>query len=244
MSELARAVNELVIANRILAHQGVVDAYGHVSVRHPHDPGKYLLSRSRSPELVEHDDILEFTLDSRPVGDRKDKLYIERFIHGAIYEANPEVGAVVHSHAVETLAFGISSVALRPVVHNASGCGARIPVWDIRDRFGDTTLLVENQEQGRDLAKRLGRGRVALMRGHGFAAASHTLAEVLKISIYLPTNARVLMDAIRLGGEVRYLSEGEIAVRESKQGPGGADVARAMEYWARRAGCGHLLGSA
>jgi ribulose-5-phosphate 4-epimerase/fuculose-1-phosphate aldolase len=89
MTELERAINDLVIANRILAHEGVVDAYGHVSVRHPDDPNKYLLARSRSPELVEHDDILEFTLDSKPVGGRKDKIYLERFIHGALYEANP-----------------------------------------------------------------------------------------------------------------------------------------------------------
>ncbi len=240
MTELEKAINELVIANRILAHEGVVDAYGHVSVRHPGDPGKYLLSRSRSPELVEHADILEFTLDSKPVGGRKDKIYLERFIHGALYEANPAIGAVVHSHAIETLPFGVTGVPLRPVIHGASSCGMHIPVWDISNKFGDTTLLVETHEQGQDLARCLGHGRMALMRGHGFAAAGRNLAEVLKISINLPRNARVLMDALRLGGEVKYLSEGEIAVRE-KFGPGGADVARAIEYWARRAGCGDLL---
>jgi ribulose-5-phosphate 4-epimerase/fuculose-1-phosphate aldolase len=240
MTELERAINDLVIANRILAHEGVVDAYGHVSVRHPDDPNKYLLARSRSPELVEHDDILEFTLDSKPVGGRKDKIYLERFIHGALYEANPSVGAVVHSHAIETLAFGISGVPLRPVIHGASSCGAHIPVWDISDKFGDTTLLVENHEQGHDLARCLGHGRMALMRGHGFAAAGRNLPEVLKISINLPRNARVLMDALHLGGKVKYLSDGEIAARE-KFGPGGADVARAIEYWSRRAACGDLL---
>jgi len=240
MTALERAINDLVIANRILAHEGVVDAYGHVSLRHPDDPGKYLLSRSRSPELVSHEDILEFTLDSRPVGGRKDKVYLERFIHGAIYEAHHDVNAVVHSHAVETLSFGISSVPLRPVIHVASACGPHVPVWDIREKFGDTTLLVENHDQGRDLAQCLGHGRVALMRGHGFSAAGRNLGEVLKISVYLPRNARVLMEAIQLGGDVRYLSEGEMAAREIF-GPGGADVARAIEYWARRAGCGHLL---
>jgi len=240
MSELGRAIDELVLANRILAHEGIFDAFGHVSIRHPNDPGKYLLSRSRSPELVKQEDILEFTLDNRLVGDVKAKVYLERFIHGAIYEANPEIGAVVHSHAVEVLPFGISSVPLRPVIHCASQCGAHIPVWDISDKFGDTGLLVVNQEQGRDLAKCMGHGRVALMRGHGFAAAGRTVAEALKVSIYLPRNARVLMDAVRLGGDVKYLSQGEIAVREG-HGPGGAEIARAMEYWARRAGCEHLL---
>lgn len=240
MTELERAINDLVIANRILANEGVVDAFGHVSVRHPSDPSKYLLSRARSPELVEHADILEFTLDSRPVVDKAPKIYLERFIHGGLYEANPDIKAVIHSHAMETLPFGISSVPLRTVIHGASSCGAHIPVWDIRDKFGDTTLLVENHDQGRDLASFIGHGRVALMRGHGFAAAGRNLAEALKIAVYLPKNARVLMDAIRLGGDVKYLSEGEIALRE-RFGPGGADVARAIEYWARRAGCGHLL---
>jgi HCOMODA/2-hydroxy-3-carboxy-muconic semialdehyde decarboxylase len=240
MTALDRAINDLVIANRVLAHEGVVDAYGHVSVRHPDDPGKYLLSRSLSPEHVAHADILAFTLDSRPVGDRKEKVYLERFIHGAIYEANRDVNAVVHSHAAETLPFGISSVPLRPVIHVASACGAHVPVWDISEKFGDTSLLVENHDQGRDLAQCLGHGRVALMRGHGFSAAGRTLGEVLQLAIYLPRNARVLMEAIQLGGDVKALSEGEIAVRESL-GPGGGDVARAVEYWARRAGCGHLL---
>ncbi len=240
MSELERAINDLVIANRILAHEGVVDAFGHISIRHPHDPGKYLLSRARSPELVEHSDILEFTLDSRIADGKQEKVYLERFIHGALYEANPEIRAVVHSHAVEILPFSVSSVPLRAVVHNSSQCGAHVPVWDIRDKFGDTGLLVENQDHGRDLAKFIGRGRVALMRGHGFAASGRTLAEVLKVAVYLPRNARVLMDAIRLGGEVKYLSDGEIAIREG-HGPGGADVARAWEYWARRAGCANLL---
>ncbi|HEY8580646.1 MAG TPA: class II aldolase/adducin family protein, partial [Beijerinckiaceae bacterium] len=200
MADMKRVVNELVAANRILAHEGVVDAYGHISVRHPEDPGLFLLSRSRSPELVEPEDIMTFRLDGSPADGRTDSPYLERFIHCGAYEANPEVMSVVHSHALAVLPFSVSDVPLRPVIHTASHAGADIPVWDIRDKFGDTGLLVQNLEQGRDLARTLGKNRVALMRGHGFTAAGRSLGEVLKISIYLPQNAQVYLDALRLGG--------------------------------------------
>src|SRR5215470_5473005 len=242
MASIASVINDLVIANRVLAHENVLDAYGHVSMRHPDDPTRFLLSRARSPELVEHDDILEYTLDGQVCGGAGHRPYVERFIHSAIYEVNPAIKAVVHSHALEVLPFSISSVPLRPVVHTASECGHHIPVWDIRDKFGDTTLLVVNQEQGRDLAHVLGNNRVALMRGHGFAAAGRSLGEVMKTSVYLPKNARVLSEALLLGGEVKYLSQGEITARDTF-GPGGTDFARAWEYWAMRAGCGELLHS-
>ena len=232
--------DELVTANRILAHQGVVDAYGHISMRHPHDPKRFLLSRSLSPELVEPEDILEFGLDGELIDKNSGKPYLERFIHAGIYEANPEIMSVVHSHALEVLPFSISTVPLIPVIHTASHCGASIPVWDIEDNFGDTQLLVTTLAQGRDLARKLARNRVALMRGHGFAAAGRTIGEVLKVSIYLPQNARVLMDAMRLGGGLKPLSAREIEVRDSA-GPGGNELGRAIEYWASKAGCSHLL---
>ena len=233
-------IREIAAANRILAHHGVVDAYGHISHRHPTKPERFLLSRSKSPELVEPEDILEFNLDGSIADGRTDKPYLERFIHAGIYEANPEIMSVVHSHALEVLAFSISTVPLVPVIHTASHCGAHIPLWDIADRFGDTGLLVTTLEQGRDLAKTLARNRIALMRGHGFAAAGRTIGEVLKVSIYLPQNARVMMDAMRLGGGVKALTAREIEIRD-EAGPGGRELDRAMEYWAAKAGCSHLL---
>lgn len=239
MSESGRAIRDVVIGNRILANEGVVDAYGHVSIRHPKNPERYLLARSRSPELVEPDDIMEFTLEGTPVGDDKRPPYLERFIHGAIYELRPDVQAVVHAHAEEVLPFTITTTPLRPVVHMASFMGHRVPVWDIRDRFGDTNLLVVNMEQGRDLAKCLGGDRVALMRGHGFAAAGRSLQEAIRISVYLPRNARILLDALRLG-DVKGLSPGEIDAHTSFK-PDDPSMWRAWEYWARRAGCGDLL---
>ena len=241
MSELDEARRNLVIGNRILAHQNVVDAYGHISVRHPANPEHFLLSRSRAPELVTAADIMEFTLDGTVVGDDKRPPYLERFIHGAIYEARPDVHSVVHSHAEETLAFGITDVPLQPVIHVASVIGPLVPVWDIAEAFGDATnLLVTNVDHGRDLAKRLGRNQVALMRGHGFAAVGATIMDVVRVSVYLPVNARVLTTALRFG-VFKPLAAGEIANRAAfnPRSPAGW---RAWEYWARRAGVGDLLG--
>jgi ribulose-5-phosphate 4-epimerase/fuculose-1-phosphate aldolase len=241
MIELQRAIRELVIANRILAKEEVVDAYGHVSIRHPQRPEHYLLSCSRSPELVTPEDIMEFTLESEAVGSDRRSPYLERFIHGAIYESRPDINAVVHAHAEDVLPFTITATPLRPVIHSGSVIGAPVPVWDIADKFGDgTNLLVTTLAQGRDLAQRLGKGRVALMRGHGFAAAGRNLLEVLRIAIYLPRNARVQQAAMRMGG-YKPLSEGEIAARTAIFQPGSSEVMRAWEYWARRSGCSELL---
>jgi HCOMODA/2-hydroxy-3-carboxy-muconic semialdehyde decarboxylase len=241
MTDLERALADVVIANRILAHEGIVDAYGHVSVRHPRDPKRYLLARSLSPEMVQQADIMEFDLEGTPAGGDSRQPYLERFIHAAVYEARPEVAAVVHAHAEDVLPFGITSTPLRPVIHSGSFMGAEVPVWDIRDRFGDTNLLVTNLPQGRDLAARLAGHNVALMRGHGFVAAARSLIEVVRMSVYVPRNARVQMAAMRLG-EVKPLSRGEIDARNAGYKPHSPETWRAWEYWATRAGCRELLG--
>ena len=236
-----RLITELVVANRILASEDVVDAYGHVSVRHPDDPGRYLLSCSRSPALVERSDIMEFDLAGKPLKDAGRALYLERFIHGAIYEARPDVLAVVHAHAEDVLPFGITTVPLRPVIHSGAFIGAEVPVWDIAERFGDrTNLLVTNMAQGRDLAQRLASHNVTLMRGHGFAAAARSLIDVVRLSVYLPRNARVQYRAMQLG-ELKPLSRGEIDARTSGYQPQSPETQRAWQYWAARAGCAELL---
>lgn len=240
MTDLERAAADLVIANRILAHENVVDAYGHVSVRHPGDPKRFLLARSLSPELVEHGDIMEFDLEGNALGGDERQPYLERFIHGAVYEARPEVVAVVHAHAEDVLPFGITGAPLRPVIHSGSFMGEQVPVWDIRDRFGDTNMLVTNVPQGRDLAVRLGGNNVALMRGHGFVAAARSLIEVVRMSVYVPRNARVQMAAMQLGA-VKPLSRGEIAARNAGYKPNAPETWRAWQYWATRAGCKELL---
>jgi HCOMODA/2-hydroxy-3-carboxy-muconic semialdehyde decarboxylase len=243
MSTLDSVIADLVVANRILAREDVVDAYGHVSVRHPDNPRHFFLSRSVSPELVERDDIVELGLDGQPVREEKRALYLERFIHAAILEARPDIQAVVHAHAEDILPFGIApATPLRPVIHSGSFIGSHVPVWDIADKFGDTNLLVTNMEQGRDLAKSLGADNVALMRGHGFASAGRSLIEVVRMSVYLPRNARALLRARQLGGEVKYLSQGEIDARNRGYSPYSTETWRAWQYWANKAGCSHMLG--
>ncbi len=241
MDELERSIGDLVIANRILAKEDVVDAYGHVSIRHPQKPDRYLLSRSLSPEFVTRGDIIEFMLDGQPVNDSRPP-YLERFIHGAIYEARPDVNAVIHSHAEDILPFSISKTPMCCVAHVASDMGAHVPVWDIAEKFGDeTNLLVINMAQGRDLARKLGSDSVVLMRGHGFSAAADGLLKLVRLSVYLPRNARVLLAAMRIG-EFKALSEGELRTRNNFRA-GSPEMQRGWEFWARRAGCGDMLAS-
>jgi HCOMODA/2-hydroxy-3-carboxy-muconic semialdehyde decarboxylase len=226
-----------------LANEDVVDAYGHVSVRNPDAPERFFLAHSKSPALIEAGDIVEHTLDGQAYKPEQRPLYLERFIHAAIYEARPEVMAVVHAHAEDVLAFTITKAPLRPVIHSGAFIGAEVPVWDIAERFGDrTNLLVTNMDQGRDLAKTLGGRNVALMRGHGFAAAARSLIDVVRMSVYLPRNARVQYKAMQIG-ELKALSTGEINARAAGPGykPQSPETQRAWQYWAQRAGCAELL---
>jgi ribulose-5-phosphate 4-epimerase/fuculose-1-phosphate aldolase len=241
MDELERSIGDLVIANRILAKEEVVDAYGHVSIRHPSKPDHYLLSRSLSPEFVTPADIIEFKLDGTPTSDTR-PAYLERYIHGAVYEARPDVNAVIHSHAEAVLPFSISKTPMCCVAHVASDMGTHVPVWDIDEKFGDATnLLVINMDQGRDMAKKLGKNSVVLMRGHGFAAAADGLLKLVRLSVYLPRNARILMAAIQMG-EFKAMSENEIKTRNNFRA-GSPEMQRGWEFWAKRAGCGDMLKS-
>ncbi len=242
MSQLDDLLRDLVVANRILSNEDVVDAYGHISVRHPDNPRRLFMSRSRAPELVERHDLIEFDAEGEPVNDIRQP-YLERFIHAAIFEARPDVSAVVHAHAEDTLPFGLIEVPLQPVIHSGSFIGGKVPVWDIRKKFGDTNMLVTNMAQGRDLAKCLGSGNVALMRGHGFASAARSIIEVVRLSVYLPRNARVQMNVLRMGGRPKPLSKGEIAARFRGYKPTSTETWRAWEYWATRAGCADMIGA-
>ena len=236
MDKLFNNIRNLVIANRILAREGVVDGFGHVSIRHPDRPDRFLLSRSRSPELVALDDILEFDLAGDAVDPRGKPVYLERFIHAACYESRPDVKAVVHSHAAETIPFGITGTPLRPIFHVAARMGATVPIWDIADRFGDTNLLVSNLTQAQDMAKTLGSNRVVLMRGHGITVAADSLHNAVTTAIYANLNARLQAQAM-LMGPVKYLSAGELAeaFKLSTGGTLGGD--RTWEYFRSRAGC-------
>ena len=206
---VAHALNELVIANRILAREDVIDDFGHVSVRHPSDPGRYFLSRSRSPEIVTRDDLMEFTLDGEPVAPNPRPMYRERAVHGAVYLARPEINAVTHHHARAVLPFTMGRVKLRPVFHMASVIGHDVPVWDSQAEFGDTNMLIETMPQGQSMARAMGGERCVLIRGHGATCAGTSLREAVFVSIYLKENADALLRMLPLG-EPTYLTPGEI----------------------------------
>lgn len=207
----AAVIEDLVAANRILAHYGVLDGFGHVSARHPERAGAFLLACARAPDLIAARDIMTFDLDSNPLDGDARKPYLERFIHGEIYRARPDVRAIVHSHSPSVIPFAASSVKLRPVYHMGSFLGAGAPVFDIRRHFGCTDMLVRNREQGAALARDLGAQGVALMRGHGFVAAAESIPVAVYRAIYTELNAAAQQKAIALGGTVTYLEPDEAA---------------------------------
>jgi HCOMODA/2-hydroxy-3-carboxy-muconic semialdehyde decarboxylase len=176
---------------------------------------------------------MEFAGDGTPIEPAGRKPYAERFIHGAVYEARPDVCAVVHHHSPSVIPFSVTAAPLSPVMHMCAGIGARIPTWDSRAHFGDTNLLVTNETMARDLAKALGHRPVILMRGHGCVVAGASLREVIFNSIYLQLNADVQMKAAGLG-EITFLSEGEIAAVLGTRSS--FTFERAWEFWCRRAG--------
>jgi HCOMODA/2-hydroxy-3-carboxy-muconic semialdehyde decarboxylase len=224
----------LVAANRILANENVVDAFGHVSVRDPRNLRRFVMSRSLSPALVALEDLMEFALDGTPVDARGRTAYGERMIHGAIYEARDDVNAVVHCHAYSILPFAITDVPLTPLIHTASIIGAEIPVWDIRDAYGDTDLLVRTIEQGRGLATALGDHTCLLMRGHGAVVVGATIPRAVLTAIYLTVNASVALQAHTLG-EPEGLTDEEIErAAETQFSPLALD--RAWEHLCLRAG--------
>lgn len=237
MAELGQLLQDLVVANRILAREGVLDGFGHVTFRHPDDSQRYFMARSRAPELVRLEDIIEFTLEGEPIDQLGRAMYAERPIHGAIYAARPDVQAICHNHSPSVIPFGISQVPLRPVFHMGALIGADIPVWDIRDEFGDTNLLVREWAHGQSLARTLGGRRVALMRGHGSVVAGASLKEATMAAVYLEVNAKLQMQAQQLATPLNFLTPGEVEASASMLlGIGYPSMDRAWEYWRHRAG--------
>jgi ribulose-5-phosphate 4-epimerase/fuculose-1-phosphate aldolase len=231
-TKLDEARVQLARANRMLANEGVLDAFGHVSLRHPTDPKRYLLSRSRGPELVQPEDILEFNLDSEPLKPPTARLYSERVIHGEIFKARPEVMAVCHHHAPSILPFCVSGAVMKPINHLGATMGLKIPVWDSRDEFGNTNLLVAKPEEGASLARALGPNWTVLMRRHGATVAGKTLEELTFRTVYTARNAAMQIQAHALGF-VSPLNAAETALAgEYNLRPG--PVARAWEYWSVR----------
>ena len=205
-------LDDLVAANHILVDEGVLDAFGHVSVRHDQAPDRFLLARNMAPGQVRREDILQFALDGTPLdaGDRR--VYLERFIHGAIYRARPDVMAVVHSHSPSVVPFSVSRKArLRPVCHMSGFLGAGAPLFEIRDTAGDASdLLVRDDRLGRALADSLGAASFVLMRGHGSTTVAPSLKLVVYRAVYAEVNAKLQMQALQLG-DPEYLTAGEAA---------------------------------
>jgi len=226
-------VEDLVAANRILVDQGVLDGYGHVSARHDRDPGRYLMARSIAPELVTAADIMEYDLDSVPVDPRGRSLYLERFIHGEVYKARPDVKAVVHSHSPSVIPFGVSAAPLKPLYHMSAFLWEGVPVFDIRQAAsGMTDMLVRNGSLGAALARTLGSRAAVLMRGHGAVVVGATLPQAVFRSVYMEVNAKLQAQAMALGGPVTYLDPEE--ARRAEVSLGGT-LARPWELWKRKA---------
>jgi ribulose-5-phosphate 4-epimerase/fuculose-1-phosphate aldolase len=227
-------IADLVAANRILAMQGVLDGWGHVSVRHNRDPNRFLLSRSLAPELITARDILEFDLDNNAVNAKGANLYSERFIHGEIYKTRPDVMAVTHFHAPPVIPFSIVDVPLRPVYHRAAFIAQGVPIFDIKDAAGMTDLLIRNPMLGAALARSIADKPAVLMRGHGATVVGPSLQRLVGRSIFLAMNATLQAQAMALapGGRINYLDPEEARLIEAREGYG---LGRAWEAWKRKA---------
>ena len=226
-----QVLEDLVAANRILAMEGVLDGYGHVSVRAEGRPGHFVMSRSLAPPLVTLDDLMEHGPDSEPVGDKR-RAYLERFIHGEIYRTRADVVAIVHSHADSVVPFGITKGKLRPVYHMASFLWSGVPVFEIRKFRTESDLLIRDREMGEALAGTLGPCPCVLMRGHGMTVVGDSIQEVVFRAIYTATNARLQMQAQGLEGPVEFLSEaeGKLATTTNR-----ATIERPWELWKKKA---------
>lgn len=226
-------VEDLVAANRILFHQGVVDGFGHVSVRHDKRPDRFLLARSMAPGLVTAGDILEFDLDGNPTAPDGPPTYLERFIHGEILRARPDVGAVVHSHSPSVIPFGVvSGVPLRAVFHMGGFLGTATPIFEIGETAGTSSdMLIRDGRLGVALARSLGANTAVLMRGHGSTVVGANLRQAVFRAVYTEVNARLQAEAMRLG-PVTYLSEGEAAATSTTNS---GQVNRAWDLWRMKA---------
>jgi HCOMODA/2-hydroxy-3-carboxy-muconic semialdehyde decarboxylase len=231
--KLAEARAELALANRMVANEGIIDAFGHVSMRHPDDPGRYLISRSRAPELVTADDLIEYDLDSRPVREPGVGQYSERVIHGEIYKARPEVMSVCHHHCPAFMPLLATGTDYLPVFHLGAVGGIKPPVWDQHDEFGDTNMLVIKPEEGASLARALGRHWMVLMKRHGVTVAGTSVKDCLFRCIFSARNAEYQVRALTLGGTIDTLTPGEaeLAGSISTKTTG---LMRSWEYWTMR----------
>jgi HCOMODA/2-hydroxy-3-carboxy-muconic semialdehyde decarboxylase len=224
----AAVIEDLVAANRILAAQGILPGYGHVSARHPENPSRYFLSRSLAPELVTADDIVEFDLDSVALDAEGMSFYLERFIHGEIYRVRPDVQAIVHNHSPAVISFSAGSTPLRAVTHDSSFLLGGVPIWDYRDFGTRNGALVDTPQRGRALAATLDDRPVVLLRNHGVVLVAGSLPGAVERSVWLEKNAQIQSDLLARGDDIAYL---ELDTDPAASGGGGG---RAWELWKRQ----------
>jgi HCOMODA/2-hydroxy-3-carboxy-muconic semialdehyde decarboxylase len=226
-------IHDIAVANRILADQQVLDAYGHVSARHPANPSRFLMGRNLAPALVTAADVVEYDLDGNPIGAPANFThFLERFIHAEVYRARDDVKAVIHTHSPAVIPFGVTKVPLRPMYHMGAFLAPGVPVFEIRDAAGGmTNMLVSNAKLGKALAETLGDKNVVLMRGHGNVVVAASLPMAVFRAVYTETNARLQMQAIGVGGPINFLEkeEGEKAMQVLDQ-----IHARAWDLWKRK----------
>lgn len=228
---------DIAAASRILADFGVLDGFGHVTARHPTNPNHFLMSRSLAPALVTVDDIMEFDLDGNAIDPRGRAVFLERFIHGEVYKARPDVNAVIHTHSPGVIPFSISRVPLRPVYHNTAFLGAGVPVFEIRDASPEPTdMLVRNPALGAALARSLGDKSVVLMRGHGDVTVGASVPVATFRAYYTEVNARLQAQAMALGGDLTFLTPEESAKADATNL---VILPRAWDLWKRRVGSDH-----
>lgn len=225
-------IEDIVIASRVCVEHGVIDAYGHVSARSETNPNHYFISRDKAPELITEEDILEMDLDSNPVNPNSPKSYNERFIHGEIYKARPDVMSIVHNHSHAVIPFSCTNCELRPLFHMSAFIGLGIPNWDIRDAQKGTDMLVRNSFLGKSLAEKLGPHPAALMRGHGSVVVGSKIQVAVGRSIYLDQNAKMQIQAMTLSAhasEVIYMDEEEVAANVIWQ-----EYYRSWDLWKKK----------
>jgi HCOMODA/2-hydroxy-3-carboxy-muconic semialdehyde decarboxylase len=228
---LADLREDLAAASRILVDQHVFDAAGHVSARHPEDANRFLMSRSLAPESVTADDILELTVDGESLDARGRAPFIERFLHSSIYKRRPDVMAIAHAHSPSVIPFGLTGSPLLATYHNAAFLAAGVPVFDIRERFGSTDIVISSPERGAALAEALDDKAVLLLRAHGFVAVGPTLQAAVFRAIFTEVSARVQLNAAILGGPIAALDEEEGRRADAVNL---ATVGRSWDLWKKR----------
>ena len=227
---LPELIADLAAASRILAERGVVDGFGHVSMRHPDAPDRYLMARAIAPALVTPDDIVEYDLDSNPCNANGRGSFLERFIHGEIFKARSDLNSVVHSHSPSVVPFGLAGVKMQAMFHNAAFLAQGVPVFDISEKFGDTNMLVCDCAKGVALANSLGSKDIAMMRAHGSVACGPTLQTAVFRAVYTEVNARIQhwTAALAGSGPIAALNEEEGRLADQPNQTAGM---RAWDLW-------------